>query len=238
MEKYLTVGTKEINTDLFMPIQNSAKTIKPTGGLWLTKYNENFPNYNEWVDYLTSHPHLLFFKGNDFFVKPASLVILKENTKIYYLNDLESLCYLKKYYPFNNFFSYAKLAQDYDGIFVDYFALSLIDSNNWQSFGVKTLILFNLDAINYYYPAEVNIEENPNYYEAFYQINIDNTPKKVTYSNYYQLICQISQYLKKKYPNVNLQNKQELIIDALKDHQIEPNEETIKKLVRGISIQL
>ena len=51
--EYLTVGTNEIKKDLFIPVKDNTKNIfKPTGGLWLTKYDERYKNYNDWVDYL------------------------------------------------------------------------------------------------------------------------------------------------------------------------------------------
>ena len=49
--QYLTVGTREIKRELFREIEDTENTnIKPRGGLWLTKYENE--HYNEWVDYI------------------------------------------------------------------------------------------------------------------------------------------------------------------------------------------
>lgn len=60
MTKYLTIGTNQILADLHQPIRNGQ--IKPTGGLWATIHDPNYLNYNPWIEILSLHPHILFYK--------------------------------------------------------------------------------------------------------------------------------------------------------------------------------
>ena len=90
--EYLTVGTSEIKRDLFVPIKDGDEpSIKPTGGIWLTKYDSQYENYNEWVDYLIDNPNVLFYKSlaYDIWKQPCSLVKLNDDSKIFSLENTD-----------------------------------------------------------------------------------------------------------------------------------------------------
>ena len=162
--KYLTVGTRKISYELFSPVMDVCEQIKPIGGLWLTEYNEAHKNYNVWVEYLINNPQVLFYMSRNYSMweNPCSLVTLKDNTNIFYLKNKEDLKYLIVNYPHNNGnFSYQQISNIYD----------------------DSLILYNLDCIDYYQPGIVSIE--PFNYECDeceiqnYEINIENVKKKI-----------------------------------------------------------
>ena len=60
MDRFITFGTKNINSSIFRDIVPF--NTKPYGGLWLTKYTEI--NANEWLMFLEEHPSVLFQKFN------------------------------------------------------------------------------------------------------------------------------------------------------------------------------
>lgn len=190
--EYLTVGTNEIRKDLFIPVkENEMDNFKPNGGLWLTEYDEQFKNYNVWVDYLIDNPDILFYKNKskNIWEQPCSLVTLKENTNIYILETNNNYSYLKNNYSLDDKrFSYELLAHKYDGIYVD--ILKLIKDTRDENalrmirqFAVSSLVLFNVDCIDYYRSGYVLIEpfdfEYYMYESAGYEINYDKVKKKI-----------------------------------------------------------
>lgn len=194
--KYLTVGTSEITRDLFKKVEDTEATnMKPRGGLWFTKYDESYSNYNEWVDYIIENPTVLYYKskGHSIWQQPCSLVTLKEPAKLFYLNSKDSLNHLRNNYPLEDRkFSYEAISQVYDGLFVDmYGLLSDIEDDETRSriykFGVDSLVLFNLDCIDYYQSGVVLIEpydfEYAKYEGTTYEIKYDNVKKRILEKN-------------------------------------------------------
>lgn len=188
--KYLTVGTNEIRDDLFRNIENT-ESIKPRGGLWLTQYDERIKDYNHWVDFILMHPNILFYKTKNGspWVQPCSVVNLNEDTKLFSLDSVDNLDFLMNNYPLDDQkFSYQKLSKDYDGIYVDLGHLFHDNYDykmreNFSSFGVSSLVLFNLDCIDYYQAGNVIIEpfdyEDSLNFDRYYQIDYSDVKKKV-----------------------------------------------------------
>ena len=189
---YLTVGTNEIKRELFIPVKDNEKNIyKPKGGLWFTKYEENYANYNEWVDYLINNPDAFFYKNrvDNIWEQPCSLVTLRANANIFMLENKDEFTYLKREYPLDTkIFSYELLAHKYDGIYVD--VLKLIRNTNddvtlkmIRQFAVSSLVLFNIDCIDYYQSGHVLIKpfdlEYYMYESTEYKIEIEKVKKKV-----------------------------------------------------------
>ena len=164
MNKYLTVGTDKIDKDMFVTISdvNAHSMIKPSGGLWLTEFNTDYPNYNCWIDFLLhSNCNVLFHKsiGNDPFKQPCCVVSLKDEANIYKLDSEDSYRYLiNNYSNGNGGFSYEKMSHDYDGIFVNLNSMSYEMRNRFRSFDVNSLILFKFECIDYYYSGVVDID--------------------------------------------------------------------------------
>lgn len=184
--QYLTVGTREIKGELFNEVEDTECTnIKPRGGLWLTRYENE--SYNEWVDYLLEDSVALVYKsrGDSIWRQPCSLVTLNESANVFNLSCKKDLDFLKENYPLaDNKFSYQEISHLYDGIYVDMYKL-LMEENDPRlyKFAVNSLILFNLDCIDYYQSGIVNIEpfdyeygycESPNY-----QIKYEDTKKRI-----------------------------------------------------------
>ena len=160
--EYLTVGTNEIKKELFVPVEDREPGVhKPRGGMWFTKHRPEYPNYNDWVEYLVYNPDTFLYKSKgNIWEQPISVIGLDSGIKIFTLNDLEKYQYLLSHYTLDkDRFSYAKLSEEYDGIFVDtYGSFETNASSLVKQYSVPTLLLFNLDHIDYYYPGKVSIE--------------------------------------------------------------------------------
>ncbi len=188
MTKYLTIGTNQILADLHQPIRNGQ--IKPTGGLWATIHDPNYPNYNPWIEILSLHPHILFYKTlhRNPFLLPASLITLTDNANIFTISTPYQLEFLKKYYPTSdNWIDFEKLSQDFDGFFLDLDNIikDLLpdDREKVKEFAVSTLIIFNLNAIKHYQEATVDIVPFDFEFEnefTEYQIIVDAQIKQIS----------------------------------------------------------
>ncbi len=194
--EYLTVGTNKIRRKLFKPIEDRKGAsyivnIKPTGGLWLTEYNPEYANYNEWIDYLIDNPNVMAFKSKEYDIwnQPCSLVKLTDDSKIFTLENTEGYEFLTSRYPKDdNYFSYEAMSKNYDGIYID--ILKLFNGIKYREqerlireLCVRTLILFNYKCIDYYRPGYVSITPfNLDYgaYEtAEYEIQCEKIRKRV-----------------------------------------------------------
>lgn len=190
--EYLTVGTSEIKRDLFVPIKDGDEpSIKPTGGIWLTKYDSQYENYNEWVDYLIDNPDVLFYKSlaYDIWKQPCSLVKLNDDSKIFSLENTDGFEYLiNTFKKDSDYFSYEIMSQHYDGIYIDILKMMRNDKYKKQfqlarELCVSSLILFNLDCIDYYQSGHVLITPFDLEYGAYetpnYEIICKKTRKRV-----------------------------------------------------------
>lgn len=161
--QYLSLGTNNLYQDLFQNIKNG-NGFKPFGGLWATKHNVNYDNYNDWVDFISRNISVLFYlyRNNPFNI-PACLITLKEDAKIYNVTNQENLNNLKYSFPDGNgWIDFVKMSQYYDGIFFDinslWHSLDDEDLQKISKFDVSSLILYNINCISYYQEAQVEIE--------------------------------------------------------------------------------
>ncbi|MBE6140045.1 MAG: hypothetical protein E7172_00670 [Firmicutes bacterium] len=217
---YLTIGTDEIKKEYFLKIKNHDN--KPSGGLWLTKYDPNIPNYNEWIDYLIEHPHLLYYKNLQLNDLKASVVNLKENATIFQLNSLDQYqLLLNLYFTKNGFIDYEKLSQDYDGIFIQpLFSIGTDIPNLYKIFGVNTLIIFNYDCIKNYQKAHIIFKKNE---LIEYEISVLNELLYV--SNINQDFLDLLNMLKNELPNKNQYELYQYIKQRLEELNIEKNDQ-------------
>ena len=192
---YLTVGTKEINYNKFRKVSNynHDSKYKLSGGLWLAKHYDGI-NYSVWMDYVFNHKNVLFYKygkylNNEYGWKiPCSLVELNSNNNIFLLDDIDKYDYLRNKYSLDkDSISYEDMALDYDGIYIK-LGWTLKKNNykydRFSSFGVDSLILYNLDCINNYNSGDIlierfNIDDYYMYDNILYDINISDEKKKV-----------------------------------------------------------
>lgn len=190
--KYLTVGTDKIEKRKFIPISdNDNQILKPNGGMWFTKYYEEYKNYNEWVDFIIDNPNLLFYKSNgiDIWHQPCSVISLNNNTNMFTLDSFDNWLYLLKEFSYNqDKFSYQKLSKEFDCIYVDIKEMisDIKDEKVFKfirQFGVNSLLLFNLDCIDYYQSGKVSISpfdlEYHEYEDISYEIEIGDIKKRI-----------------------------------------------------------
>lgn len=222
---YLSIGTNTLAKELFLNIKNT-DGIKPTGGLWATKQGENLPSYNEWVDYLCTNPHLLFYRQyeNPFYLQGVYLT-LKPTTNLFIIDSTQKIDFLKKHYPLNNWIDYEKISKDYDGIFINISSFKNINDNFYKEiinqFSVSTLILFNLDCIKHYQKASIDLSH----------IDLYNTHK---FPEYHITIDEEKHQINE--PSLEIQSLIEIIKHYMIENNIKPspeNYETIKKIFQG-----
>lgn len=169
MKTYLSVGTDYLDKNKFQEIENSFG-FKPNYGIWATKQHLDAMSYNPWVDYLLNKDNRTFFLkyGNfeDYRI-PAVLFSLKPTANIFYIRSKDDLNHLSAFYPSKHasfFIDFEKLAQDFDGIYFNIKQLSSEISENMvlketvlKPISVNTLLLFNIDCIDFYQKAAVVI---------------------------------------------------------------------------------
>lgn len=163
MSTFLSIGKKDINYEDFHSIKNQSN--KPYGGLWATKHDIKYISYNEWMDFLISNPNILFYKyiKNSNFSIPAVFIMLKNNAKILNINSLSDYLDAKeKYAKEGSLFDFEKIAKNYDGVFIKTTNLlkeipDSMDKETLKKYDVNTLLLFNLNVIDYYQEAVIDI---------------------------------------------------------------------------------
>ena len=199
--QYLTIGTDEITEEKFRAIQDRKDSIKPTGGLWLTEYKNE--KYNSWVNFLlepkNENSNIYTYKYYKYYGYnvPCVLVSLKDDSNIFFLDKINKLKYLMENYKSDdNIFTFEGLSKKYDGIFIRPY--EMIDKKvDWEiskkffTFCVDTLLLFNLNCIDFYQKGNVDIVsffpednlENPDYGcdsdEPRYTIKFKESKEKV-----------------------------------------------------------
>ncbi len=200
--QYLTVGRSELKG--VRPVENNYEpsSLKPLGGLWLTKYETE--RYNSWIDYLLGEMELFYFKSRNHSIwrQPCSVVMLKENANLLSLSNHDELVSLSEKYPLvgnehlrveslydsSKKFSYEDISKLYDGIYFNLSELLLSEKDNaiynmLYKFSVSSLVLFNADCIDYYQSGVVMIEPFDFEYEynegTTYEIKLDSEKKKI-----------------------------------------------------------
>ena len=162
MDRFITFGTKNINSSIFRDIVPF--NTKPYGGLWLTKYTEI--NANEWLMFLEEHPSIFFQKFNG----EASIIELNDNANILYINTVEDFNEAYNKYPSNNkdkkILDYEQIAKDYDGFYI---SSMVIYSIGYEDYCISSLILFNPYVIKKYTPVDVT------YYKSEYFLEYEIT---------------------------------------------------------------
>lgn len=180
IEGYLSIGKDFIEPEKFIPVVNS-ENQKPHGGFWATKHDLNSICYNDWMDYLTEQPHLIYYKYPDKYPIPAVFFTLKKEATILIVEHPGQYETLKRVHPgINNSIDFEELSRDCDGIFINKSALS---EEELKDFSVSSLLLFNLDCIEEYRQADVFVEVDHKHGFALYEYNIVPKRKKYTIEN-------------------------------------------------------
>ena len=184
IEGYLSVGKTSIDPEAFNPIFNTDSPV-PQGGFWASKHEYDRTCYNDWMDYLTEKPHLIYYKYPMYPI-PAVFFTLKEDANILQIDSAAKYDAIKASYPgkFDNI-DFESLAEVYDGLFIDVSALAKDETkqNVVQKFSVSSLLLFNFNCIREYRQASIFIEVDHNHGFPLYEYNIVPKRKKYTIEN-------------------------------------------------------
>ena len=174
-QKYIMVGMPIISKDIFRsvlrPFDNY--TFKPTGGFWSSTLKNNAYNISDWFNYLLDERDLARKKD----IKHATVFTLKNNAKILEINNPEDIVELSKKYPSyhhllnfykeltyrNTIFDFEALSKDYDGVYLNYNKIMCSDIISFDSWSVNSLLLFNLDCIESYITAYINVNIDEDY---------------------------------------------------------------------------
>jgi hypothetical protein len=215
--EYMNVGTDVLRREYWNPVMDSENKLKPVCGLWCTEHK--FDSYSAWIDYMLSAPSVFAHKtlNKDPFVQKAVVVSLKTGAKILTLRGEEGTHLYKDVYGY----SFEKMGEDYDGVYVD--LGNVIGSTSDERYkiakvySISSLILYNLDAIESYRSATIDID--PFDYEC--DFNLEEPEYTITYHDgvkriapvipeYDELVNEIAEkfhgfvkYAKMQYPNIS-----------------------------------
>lgn len=187
---YLTIGTDELLIEKMAPITNN-EDGKPRGGLWATVQTE-YNDYNSWLDYLTCSVgiHVLYYKyASDLPYLRAAHFELKKNANILNIETNEDFKNAMMDFSCDgSWLDFEKIATFFDGIYINTklcYTLKDFDKakNILNLFSVSSLILFNLDCVEYYQKASVKINNNGfseyGYEDITYVIEIEDEKRQV-----------------------------------------------------------
>lgn len=165
---HIHMGNNDISKDEWEQIKNSNYQNKPTGGLWLSKYNGEDHNICEWLNFLQDetcekgeysdlYQTAISYKG-------GFLIELIENSKIAVIKNEDDLNYFMKNFLLSNMsLNYEKIAKVYDALYLQLFSLpirywSKYEDNdlNFKSWGCNTLLLFNYNIIKSLHNIDFN----------------------------------------------------------------------------------
>lgn len=203
-QEYVMIGspiiTKEIFRNLLRPLNNYS--FKPSGGFWSAKYLGGCMHISDWYDYLEDADFIAMQKN----LKDGVVFKLKKDTKVLTISTKEDIKKLaKKYpsyhhilnyngeYPNNNnlTFDFEELKKEYDALYVNYNLLYNFLSNNkiesFKSWSINTMLLLNLDCIDYYKTIEIvrdKIEATGRIF--IYAVDINKDKKVQPLSPYYK----------------------------------------------------
>ena len=215
--EYMNVGTDVLKREYWNPVMDSENKLKPVCGLWCTEHK--FDSYSAWIDYMLFTPSVFAHKTLHCnpFVHKAVVVSLKTGAKILTLRGEEGTHLYKDVYGC----SFEKMGEDYDGVYVD-LGKPIGSTNDEQYkvskvYSISSLILYNLDAIDSYRSATINIEpfdyEGDFYFEdPEYTITYHDGVKRIApvIPEYDELVNEIAKkfhgfvkYTKMQNPNIS-----------------------------------
>ena len=224
--EYITVGTDTILREYMSDIIDTERIVKPAGGIWCTDYDVLRPQNCDWINHLIDHPGDLMMKsiGKNPFSHKAAILKVNDGAKVFTLAGNDDYDKFLEFYSRNGNMSYEALSKDYDGIYVDLcsngvFGKSFDERNrNYRMFAVNTFLLFNIDAIDTYKKAQIDIE--PFDYEGYcdfypdYKITVqegDHRVKELS-EGYKYLFRKVVEYFGKHYPTDNVSRSQMVAI--------------------------
>lgn len=181
--EFANVGTDVLRREYMNAIIDTEKVIKPAGGLWCTDFIDS--KYIPWLDYMLSEPKIFFRKSpiDNPFSQDAVFVKVNKNAKIFQLSGNDQYHLFREQYGL----SYERLSEDYDGVYVDLvrcFGDSYEERmTHFNLFSISSLILFNLDVIDSYRRAKLEIEPFDYDYEyeciSSYELKMDDKEYKI-----------------------------------------------------------
>ena len=255
--KYITIGTPTISNDIFRnilrPLDNFS--LKPTGGLWASKFNLPYGKICPWFDYLLDARGIARSISEYRDLTKATIFTLKENANILTINTSNQILELSKKYPSyyqslnyiyeiterNTIFDYEVLSKAYDGIYINYENIYReIKSEVFDSWSIDTLLLFNLNCIKEYqstkinvnfhelYPLPYNYNEIYNYVESIFK-ELTKDIKVQSFSNYDEFFETIIYYANEalKIATISKEKEIKLIQESLKENNLEIAEKII-----------
>ena len=219
--KYITIGTPIISNDIFRnilrPLDNFS--LKPTGGLWASKFNLPYGKICPWFDYLLDARGIARSISEYRDLTKATIFTLKENANILTINTSNQILELSKKYPSyyqslnyiyeiterNTIFDYEALSKVYDGIYINYEEIYReIKSEVFDSWSIDTLLLFNLNCIKEYQSVKINVNFHDLYPLPYIDMKKDlSTPKlisnrSINYNEIYNYVESIFKELTKE----------------------------------------
>lgn len=196
-QTYIMIGSPIITREIFRktlkPLDNYS--FKPEGGFWASKHINNFGYISDWFQYLIDADSIARYKD----LNHSTIFTLKDDAKILTIDSAKTVLELAKKYPSyhhilgyykemdnsTTIFDFEKLAEDFDGVYINYDAFFYsLDTKVFNDFSSNSLLLFNLDCIKEYRSASIIFDiDNPYFLPRIIQEEISE-PKQVEDESY------------------------------------------------------
>lgn len=150
---FIHYGTGEYKRNLFADLENSTSLSmknKPIGGFWACELIENSFCKSAWEEYVHDCEWDISVLGESFKFK------IKEDSKIYIVDNKEDLKYLEDKYPIENsplekicghkLIDYVEMSKDYDGLLLTDDGL-YENYDKLESWCIESICIFNPDII-------------------------------------------------------------------------------------------
>ena len=156
---HISSGNGSVSKEEWQEIKNTKYINKPTGGLWLSKYNGQSHNVCEWLNYVQDQVSAngeyssLYRMANEY--KAGLIFEFTQNPNIAIIQNEEELkCFIDSFSLSSTSLDYEKIANIYDGLYLKLFGLPFkywseyqSDEFNFRTWGCNTLLIFNYDII-------------------------------------------------------------------------------------------
>ena len=165
----------------------------PYGDFWACPNNNIEGSISDRTDYILENQDGKFLRYNE---NKGCLFNLKETASILYLLTDDDVKIAKEKFSNGKYIDYEKISSAYDALYVNPYSFSyILRQNEFYSWNVRSLVVFNLDCIEEYVPFEFEIIKNEG---AF--IKKIGTPQNIKSlpSNYYYIRSIIYKLLKIK----------------------------------------
>lgn len=158
--KYVHIGNDKISYTQFLDIINDKE--KPYGSFWACPFNNVEGSISDRTDYILENEDGKFLRFNE---TKGCLFNLKKEANIFKIIHDEDFNKAIGLYNNNGYIDYETMSKEYDALFVNPYPLSReLRYNHFDTWNVRSLVVFNKYIIEEYLPIEFKYVRNSGFY--------------------------------------------------------------------------